>query len=265
MVLLEDTAALIGLVFAFAGVALSAITGNGRWDGVGSLGIGALLATAAAILAVETKSLLIGESASAEMQRMILAALEEGPGIMRVIHLRTVHVGPDSLLVAGKIAVRETDSAGQVAADINAAEKRVRAAVPIATTIYLEPDIYRPALADQTDPSIRTVLRSRSPHPPAPPVSPVSPISRAATAPRTPEAPQAPQAPQAATSPAPPTPGTSAPGEPSAPGKPSAADEPRPPTPTSPAPPRQPSAADEPSAAEKPSAAENPKERPPPA
>jgi cation diffusion facilitator family transporter len=166
VVLLEDTAALIGLVFAFAGVALSVVTGDGRWDGAGSLGIGALLATAAAILAVETKSLLIGESASAEMQQMILAALEESPGVLRVIHLRTVHIGPDSLLVAAKIAVRETDSAGQLATAINAAEERVRAAVPIATTIYLEPDIYRPALADQTDPSIRAVLRSRSPRSP---------------------------------------------------------------------------------------------------
>jgi len=168
VVLLEDTAALLGLMFAFAGVALAAVTGDGRWDGAGSLGIGALLATAAAILAVETKSLLIGESASTEMQRMILAALEEGPGIMQVIHLRTVHIGPDSLLVAAKIAVRETDSAAQVAADINTAETRVRAAVPIATTIYLEPDIYRPALADQTDPSIRTVLSGRTPRTPRP-------------------------------------------------------------------------------------------------
>jgi cation diffusion facilitator family transporter len=165
VVLLEDTAALFGLVFAFAGVALSAVTGDGRWDGAGSLGIGVLLAVAAAIVAVETKSLLIGESASTEMQRMILAALEEGPGIMQVIHLRTVHVGPDSLLVAGKIAVQETDSAAQIAADINAAEKRVRTAVPIATTIYLEPDIYRPGQEDPLDPSVavveRTTRRSR--------------------------------------------------------------------------------------------------------
>ena len=186
VVLLEDTAALLGLVFAFAGVALAALTGDGRWDGAGSLGIGALLATAAAILAVETKSLLIGESASTEMQRMILAALEEGPGVMQVIHLRTVHVGPDSLLVAGKIAVRETDSAAQVAADINAAEKRVRIAVPIATTIYLEPDIYRPALADAA--ALPVPLAPRAP-----------PASGVVTAP------QPPRAPQPLTTPAPPT------------------------------------------------------------
>jgi cation diffusion facilitator family transporter len=161
VVLLEDLAALIGLVFAFTGVALSALTGNGRWDGAGSVAIGILLAVAAAILAVETKSLLIGESASADMQRLIVNALEEGPEVPRVIHLRTVHIGPDSLLVAAKIAVRPDDTAGQIVAGIDAAEKRVRAAVPIATTIYLEPDIYDRSQADRTDPSVRAALRGR--------------------------------------------------------------------------------------------------------
>jgi cation diffusion facilitator family transporter len=161
VVLLEDLAALIGLTFAFAGVALATLTGDGRWDGAGSLAIGALLATAAAILAVEMKSLLIGEAASAEVERLIVAALEDGPEGVPVIHMRTVHISPDSLLVAAKIAVRKSDTGAQVAAGIDAAERRVRAAVPIAGTIYLEPDIYRPSQADQTDPSIRTVLRSR--------------------------------------------------------------------------------------------------------
>jgi cation diffusion facilitator family transporter len=162
VVLLEDVAALIGLGFAFAGVTLSWLTGSGRWDGAGSLAIGLLLATAAAILAVEMKSLLIGESASTEVQRMIVAALEDGPEVSRVIHMRTVHISPDSILVAAKIGVRATDSAAQVAAGIDAAERRVRAAVPIAETIYLEPDIYRPGQADHTDPSIRAVQRGRT-------------------------------------------------------------------------------------------------------
>jgi cation diffusion facilitator family transporter len=166
VVLLEDTAALIGLAFAFAGVGLAVLTRDGRWDGAGSLGIGLLLGTAAAILAVEMKSLLIGESASPEMQRMIVAALEDGPELVRVIHLRTVHISPDSVLVAAKVAVREGDTAAQVTAGIDAAERRVRSAVPIATTIYLEPDIYHPAQADHTDPSIRAVQRSHSPVPP---------------------------------------------------------------------------------------------------
>ncbi len=163
VVLLEDVAALIGLAFAFTGVALSVLTGDGRWDGAGSLAIGALLATAAAILAVEMKSLLIGESASPEVQRMIVAALEDGPELVRVIHMRTVHISPDSVLVAAKVAVRDTDSAAAITSGIDAAERRVRDAVPIAKVIYLEPDIYRPRQADHTDPSIRAVQRSHSP------------------------------------------------------------------------------------------------------
>ena len=105
VVLLEDTAALIGLALAFTGVGLAVLTHNGRWDGVGSLAIGLLLGTAAAILAVEMKSLLIGESASTDVQRRIVAALEEGPEIAQVIHMRTVHIAPDSILVAAKVAV----------------------------------------------------------------------------------------------------------------------------------------------------------------
>jgi cation diffusion facilitator family transporter len=162
VVLLEDLAALIGLGFAFTGITLAWVTGNGRWDGAGSLAIGLLLATAAAILAVEMKSLLIGEAASGEVQRMIVAALEDGPEVDQVIHMRTVHISPDSILVAAKIGVRATDTAAQVAAGIDAAEKRVRAAVPIAGTIYLEPDIYRPSRADQTDPSIRAAVLARA-------------------------------------------------------------------------------------------------------
>ena len=144
VVLLEDLAALIGLTFAFAGVALSVLTGDGRWDGIGSLAIGLLLATAAAILAVEMKSLLIGESASPEVQRMIVDALEAGPELAQVIHMRTVHISPDSILVAAKVEVRDADTTAQVAAAIDTAERRVRSAVPIAKMIYLEPDIYQP-------------------------------------------------------------------------------------------------------------------------
>ena len=165
VVLLEDIAALVGLAFAFAGVALSVATGNGRWDGAGSLAIGVLLATAAAILAVETKSMLIGEAASTEVQQQIVAALEDGPEMLGVIHLRTLHLSPDSLLVTAKVAVRGDETASQVAAGIDAAEQRVRAAVPIAATIYLEPDVYHPSLADRADPSIQAVLRSRGGRP----------------------------------------------------------------------------------------------------
>ncbi len=159
-VLLEDSAALTGLVFALCGVALSTITGNARWDGVGSLGIGVLLGFVAVILATEMKSLLIGESASAEVERAIVAALENGPEVERVIHLRTLHLGPETLLVAAKIAVRGDQNAADVVAGIDRAERRVRAAVPIAELIYLEPDLYQDSRADLTDPAIRAARRS---------------------------------------------------------------------------------------------------------
>jgi cation diffusion facilitator family transporter len=162
VVLLEDLAALIGLAIAFAGVSLSWATGTGRWDGAGSLAIGLLLAVAAAILARETKSMLIGESAGAETEQAIMAAIEDGPEVEQIIHLRTIHLGPDSVLVTAKVAVRENDSAAQITAGIDAIEKRIRAAVPMAETIYLEPDLYRPASSDQADPSIRA---TRTPPP----------------------------------------------------------------------------------------------------
>ena len=158
-ILLEDIAALTGLVFATIGVALTVITGDGVWDGAGSLAIGLLLGCVAAVLAVEMKSLLIGESASAETERAIVSALEAGPEVQCVIHLRTLHMGPESLLVAAKIAISGADSAALVAAGIDAAERRVRQAVPIAEMIYLEPDIYQESRADATDPAIRAVRR----------------------------------------------------------------------------------------------------------
>jgi cation diffusion facilitator family transporter len=142
VVLLEDTAALIGLVFALFGVGLTLITGNGIYDGVGTLAIGILLVIVAVVLAVEMKSLLVGESATAEHEDKISAALV-GPGVSKVIHMRTLHLGPDELLVAAKIAVDSDETAGSVARAIDAAEERVRAAVDISCVIYLEPDIER--------------------------------------------------------------------------------------------------------------------------
>ena len=157
VVLLEDTAALLGLIFAFLGILLSQLTGHEQWDGIGSVGVGALLACAAFIVGYETKSLLIGESASEETSAQIVAALEGGPEKFRLIHLRTSHIGPDNLLVTAKIGVPADLTAADLSAGIDAAEKRVRAAVPIAETIYLEPDIYRPGLEDPADPSVAIV------------------------------------------------------------------------------------------------------------
>jgi cation diffusion facilitator family transporter len=144
VVLLEDTAALTGLILALLGVGLATITGSGFYDGLGTVAIGLLLLVVAVILAVETKSLLLGESATAEDQRKIVAALESGTPPLSVIHMKTMHLGPDEVLVAAKIAVHHDDTAAGIAQAIDAAEARIRSAVPIARVIYLEPDLRRP-------------------------------------------------------------------------------------------------------------------------
>jgi divalent metal cation (Fe/Co/Zn/Cd) transporter len=134
-------------------VGLAALTGNGVYDGLGTVAIGLLLLVVAVILAVETKSLLLGESASEPAQRRIRDALTATEGVDRVIHLKTMHLGPEELLVAVKVGVRATDSAAEVAAAIDRAELAVRSAEPTATSIYVEPDIYRPDRAPTAPPS----------------------------------------------------------------------------------------------------------------
>lgn len=140
VILLEDFAAIIGLTLALFGVGLTLLTGNGRWDAAGTACIGVLLVVIAVVLAIETKSLLLGESASPENVRAIRAALE-GTGQNRIIHLKTLHLGPEEILVAAKIAVRETATGRGIVDQINGAERRVREAVPMARVIYIEPDI----------------------------------------------------------------------------------------------------------------------------
>jgi cation diffusion facilitator family transporter len=153
VILLEDFAALLGLLFALLGVSLMLITGNQYFDAGGTALIGLLLVLVAVTLAVETKSLLLGESASEPAQRRILDALTATEGVDRVIHLKTMHLGPEELLVAVKVGVRATDSAADVAAAINRAELAVRSAEPTATSIYVEPDLYRTDYAPAKRPS----------------------------------------------------------------------------------------------------------------
>ncbi|MFG2501287.1 cation diffusion facilitator family transporter [Streptomyces sp. NPDC048441] len=154
VVLLEDLGALVGLVLALIGVGLALGTGDGVWDGIGTLCIGILLIVIAIVLAAETKSLLLGEAAGTDEVEKIEKALVDGDTVTRVIHMRTLHLGPEELLVAAKVAVQHDDTAAEVASAINAAEERIRAAVPIARVIYLEPDIYsETAAAEGTNPA----------------------------------------------------------------------------------------------------------------
>jgi cation diffusion facilitator family transporter len=141
VILLEDFGALLGLVFALFGVGLTLLTGDGIWDALGTGMIGLLLVAIAVVLAVETKSLLLGESATRVDVAKIRDAIEsDGTGI---IHLKTMHLGPEELLVAAKITIGVADSGLEIARLIDAAEDRIRTAVPIARVIYLEPDVHR--------------------------------------------------------------------------------------------------------------------------
>ncbi|NDU75427.1 cation diffusion facilitator family transporter [Actinomadura sp. DSM 109109] len=147
VVLLEDLAALVGLFLALFGVSMAVATGDGIWDGVGTVAIGVLLAAVATILAIETKSLLIGEGVDPETERRIIEALESVDEVDHLIHIRTEYMGPDELLIAAKIAVNHDDTAADVARGIDAAEARVRAQIPAAKLIYLEPALDEPSRA----------------------------------------------------------------------------------------------------------------------
>ncbi len=142
VILLEDLAALFGLVFAFLGVGLMLVTKNPLFDVIGTGLIGLLLVSVAIFLAIEMKSLLLGESASPEHIGRIVAAIESVDGIDRVIHQRTLHVGPEEVVVAAKVAVPAGTTVEDIADAINAAEVKAREAAPDLTLLmYLEPDI----------------------------------------------------------------------------------------------------------------------------
>ena len=143
VVLLEDAGALFGMVLALMGVGLYVVTGDEIWDAVGTLCIGALLIVIAVFLSIEMKSLLMGESATKAHIDAINRAMATSPNVHRVIDLRTQHIGPEELLVAGKVEFDSVLTAPQLAAAINDAETAIRQAVPLSCRVYLEPDVWR--------------------------------------------------------------------------------------------------------------------------
>jgi len=145
VVLLEDVGALLGLGFALVGVALAVATGNPRFDAIGSIAIGLLLGAIAVVLASEMKSLLIGEAASPDVEARIRAAIESSPSVRRLIHMRTLHLGPEELLLGAKLEFAAGLDGPALARTIDAVEAQVRAEVPEARVIYIEPDVARPA------------------------------------------------------------------------------------------------------------------------
>ncbi len=142
VVLLEDVAALMGLLFALVGVVLTTVTGNGLWDAISTIFIGVLLVLVAIVLGIETKSLLVGEGATPADTVRIRDAINANPDVESLIHLKTVYLGPEELLVAAKVAFPTRMKLAEVAAAINELEARVRAEVPIARVIYIEPDVF---------------------------------------------------------------------------------------------------------------------------
>ena len=150
VVLLEDVGALIGLALALAGVGLTAVTGDAVWDGLGTVAIGTLLIVIAIVLGIETKSLLLGEGALPSDVDAIRAALLDGVDIKRVIHMKTLFLGPEELLVAAKITLSSSASVADVAKAINDAEARIRASAPVPMVIYLEPDVLTAGREDPT-------------------------------------------------------------------------------------------------------------------
>lgn len=153
IVLLENVAAIIGLTFALLGVGLTVITGNAVWDAIGTLVIGMLLVLIAVILGIETKSLLVGEGARLADADAIRAAIDGSPRVRSLIHLKTLYLGPEELLVAAKIALDPEQRLADVASTIDAIEAEVRRAVPVARVIYLEPDVLHEPGKPPSDPT----------------------------------------------------------------------------------------------------------------
>lgn len=139
VVLLEDAGAMIGLVLALGGVSIAAITGDPVWDGIGTLCIGVLLIVIAMVLAYEMKSLLIGEAATRKDHEAITAVLRATQGVVDIVELRTQHIGPDELLVAGRLALQGGLTFGEISATLDEAAQRIDEAVPARVVMYLEP------------------------------------------------------------------------------------------------------------------------------
>lgn len=143
VILLEDFGALVGLVMALGGVVTAQVTGDGRWDGLGALAIGSLLIVIAIVLIIEMSGMLVGEAALPEEVEAVANALKSAPLVDSLIHLRTLHVGPDDLLVAAKVGIAFDATAQQIVQGIDEAEKILRASVPTATYVFIEPDFDR--------------------------------------------------------------------------------------------------------------------------
>jgi cation diffusion facilitator family transporter len=137
--LFEDTAALIGLVLAAAGVALRQLTGSPVWDGAASMAIGALLVVVAVKLGMDSRDLLIGRAADPRQQRLIRDEIERTPGVSALLELRTMHLGPDSLIVAARVALDDDISADQTEDLADDIDRRLAEKLPLQPHVFVDP------------------------------------------------------------------------------------------------------------------------------
>jgi cation diffusion facilitator family transporter len=135
----EDTAAVIGLVLAAAGLALRQLTGSGVWDGAASIAIGVLLVVIAVRLGMDSRDLLIGRSADPKVRAVISGEIRQTPGIDDLIELRTMHLGPDQLIVAARVALDADISADDVENLADQIDARLADRLSQAAHVFIDP------------------------------------------------------------------------------------------------------------------------------
>jgi cation diffusion facilitator family transporter len=153
--LFEDSAAMVGLVIAALGVTLRQVTGSPAWDGGASIAIGVLLIAVAVKLAMDSREMLIGRAASPEMERVIREEIESRPGVDALLELLTMHMGPDSLIVAARVALNDelnADEAEDLADDL---DSRLSEKLPLQPHVFIDPTQTRQAPPATPRPSPR--------------------------------------------------------------------------------------------------------------
>ena len=143
--LFEDSAAMVGLVIAALGVGLRQLTGSPVWDGGASIAIGALLVAVAVKLGMDSKDLLIGRAASPEIERLIREEIESRPGVDALLELLTMHVGPDGLIVAARVALNDELGADEAEDLADEVDSRLSERLPLQPYVFIDPTQARQA------------------------------------------------------------------------------------------------------------------------
>jgi cation diffusion facilitator family transporter len=137
--LFEDSAAMVGLVFAAVGVTMRELTGSAAWDGGASIAIGVLLIVVAVKLGMDSKDLLIGRAASPEMERVIREEIESQPGVDALLELRTMHMGPDAIIVGARVALNDDLRADQAEDLADEVDRALAEKLPVQAHVFIDP------------------------------------------------------------------------------------------------------------------------------